>query len=812
MSICRLRLVDSRACLEEDPAEGLWAGLWSRFDAERVPGGAEACARKPCIRRSARRLCVCFAIAAASPLALAARPASADACPNAAFRIGASANLPDCRAYEMVSPPFKGGWPAGLDALFPDGNSAVGSSVGDFSGETDNGGFAQFYLFSRGPAGWVTSPLNVPSQFVQFTNIPYNQGGAFDPQVSASGVALLPAHGADQSVYQADLYLLHPDGSMQLVGPMLPSSAVPATPTGPVNPTPEGEGIVGASHDLSRVIFSIDPLGTLPPGVTTNLWPGDGTIRRHPISGTSLYEYLGAGHAGTSPDVPALVGLDNNGAQISQCGTAGVEDPTNAAPGISSAASTVFFTAAAGGCGGTGPAIGQLYARIGDPGSAQATVNLAGTSGCVASAACDVTSAPVYRGASTDGSRVFFTTEQPLSASDHDSGIDLYACDLPGDSGSTPIPGGVVNPCPSIHPVSVSGAAGGSGFESVVALSADGSHAYFTATGVLTSTPNQYGATATDGANNLYVYERGASVPSGHVAFIGAVDSSAPTAQTTGEGRFLVFTDTSLLTPDDASSSQQVFRYDAQTGELIRVSIGDQGFNNDGNTTISGPAAAASIENNFSALPDRGIHPNISDDGSKIVFLSPVGLTTQALDLVPSTNLSVRAFAANVYEYQNGRVSLISDGQDRNAMVGGLGGGGIDGSGRNIFFTTASKLVAADTDGNIDVYDARIGGGFPSAQGVSSCQGDACQPFSNPPSVQVPGSLSFSGFGNVRPDTTTPAPSPPLSRVQKLAKALRACTKQPRRKRAACRARARKLYGPKKAAKRSAKRSRRGRS
>ena len=50
---------------------------------------------------------------------------------------------------------------------------------------------------------------------------------------------------------------------------------------------------------------------------------------------------------------------------------------------------------------------------------------------------------------------------------------------------------------------------------------------------------------------------------------------------------------TEHLTPDDESSATQVFEYDAQTGMLVRVSIGQDDFNHNGNTDLTDGAESA---------------------------------------------------------------------------------------------------------------------------------------------------------------------------------------------------------------------------
>ncbi|HEV7483844.1 MAG TPA: hypothetical protein VGO13_12180, partial [Solirubrobacterales bacterium] len=63
---------------------------------------------------------------------------------------------------------------------------------------------------------------------------------------------------------------------------------------------------------------------------------------------------------------------------------------------------------------------------------------------------------------------------------------------------------------------------------------------------------------------------------------------------------------------------------------------------------------------------------------------------------------------------------------------------GIDGSGRDIFFQTAQPLAPGDGDGAVDVYDARVGGGFSVAK-QEPCSGETCQPSpAGPPAAPAP--------------------------------------------------------------------------
>jgi hypothetical protein len=659
--------------------------------------------------------------------------------------------LPEARAYELVTPPFKsfnnltaggsGLATANVTAISSDGSPVLLHSV-PLLGDEGNAGADEelegtFYGLDRTAAGWTLSSLT-PAAAV----FPFSHEELASPENTSAGlwVAAAPSQSADDE----DIYRREADGMFVNIGPVLPPSKTEGPPhgSGTQHLDSSEDAVIGASADLSRVAFN----------VAGPLWPGDHTLGGAP----SLYEYVGSGHSGEGGDVPALVGVDNAGDQISECGTGlgadlserPVEHPLELRNGISRGGSTVFFTAQAGGCEaggvvGAGPVANGLYARVGTPPGSQVTFDVAADSQseCAVTVACDVSVPVTYQGAASDGSKVFFTAAQSeLVAGDSDATTSLYECELPGDESAAPAPAGLVNACPDLKAVT-SPPSGGAEVQSVVAVSEDGSRVYLIAQGVLTSAANEQGQTAQAGQDNLYLWEAPSDAnPDGRTAFIATLpEGSLNEAQATPSGQDLVFTTPADLTDDDTSTVAQVFRYDSQSGELARVSVGQDGFDNDGNTTTNPAQLARS---------DLGMR-TIAEDGETIVFQSEDALTP-----------GIHGSFENVYEWHDGAVYLISGGVAKAELVG------MDPSAQDIFFIAPEELAAQDTDEDTDLYDARIDGGFPAPAVSPSCEGEECQgALTSPFSAPAPGSSGAPGVGNLTPGSTA---FPPLAAVGKV--------------------------------------------
>jgi Tol biopolymer transport system component len=658
-------------------------------------------------------------------------------CPNEALRSGLSVLLPECRAYEQVTPPFKS---LQLVGALPTSQAGTlfGFSVGTFAGGGTTATINVPYEFSREQSGWVTTPLSPPPGFLFG---PATQG--FSTLFNGAGATnLISMRPASAPAYRDDLYLER-KGTFTEVGPLIAPAAIPPTPVGYFELFHYTDHVDGVSRNLSHVIFGIQSVfGTeLPPGVSaeSNLWPGDETVSRN-----SLYEYTGTGNAR-----PQLVGVDEAGALISQCGTylGGTtgEANENEHNSVSADGEVVFFTVNPGGCTnslgqtGSGPPARELFARL--SGSRTVAISEPSSADC---RICD-TAEPAnaeFLGASEDGKRVYFLTEQELLPGT--IGPNIYEYDFEAPPATAGDPAGRIS--------LVSAGAADPEVQGVGTISEDGSSVYFVAHADLGTGPEPGGASPTPGGENLYDYHQpGPGLPP-RVSFVASLSpedaaqwsAGAETPmQATGDGRYLVFTSVADLTPDDTSTANQVFRYDDSTGSLVRVSIGDLGFNDDGNTTLGGTAVPRP---NFQASGINARHPAISEDGSTVVFQSPVGLTPRALNGLPAQPPLGRPL--NVYAYRDGRVHLISDGRV-SLRVTAIG---IDPSGTDIFFRTANALVPQDRDTSSDVYDARLGGGFAAPTEPSACGGESCQgSLVSAPPVAPPGSATFTGAANPRP-------------------------------------------------------------
>jgi DNA-binding beta-propeller fold protein YncE len=756
--------------------------------------------------------------------------------------------LPDNRSYEMVTPPEKNGALIGDNFRGPppviseDGSRVVLGSVQCFGGAESCPAVRRVigspYEFTRGGGGWTATALAPPA-----TEFATNSWWFFSAD---AGTALFTAptapHGED------DWYARQSDGSLVHVGPFTP-------PAAGQDHAAEERSTLGstATADLSHIVWGSNPV-----------WPGSASEE-----GGSLYEYTPA-----SNTQPVLVGVSGHGPAntdlISRCVTdlAGQQD--NA---LSGDGRVVYFRAKPEGtstaCLGTGAneslevPFAELYARVdgGEPEARTVPISEPKAPETLASAppdeACtqaecieDITNQANWRnatfwGASGDGSKAFFTSSQRLTdAASQDpnpndtggrqGGCETVAgasgCNLYEYEGATTRAGG--------HLVDISsGDTSGHGprVQGVTAISLDGSHVYFVAKSVLSTVANSQGELAHDEQNNLYVYTAGhvtfiATLPASDLEFDWEIVASVPNV--TPDGRFLVFTSSGALTPDmtRGDGARQVFRYDAQTGRLLRISIGARGFNDNGNGG-SGDASIVAAFHGYQRAGTGRPDPTMSNDGSYVFFMSPVALTPGALKSVQVGTcteaviseaggciLGTPFLAQNIYEYHEGTVSLISDGHDtaveENASCPGSFSAacliGTDETGSNVFFSTADRLSRQDTDTQLDFYDARIcTAGDPCIQPppptTPPCHDDACH--GTPPatpSLLTPGSASFNGAGNVAPPP--PSSKKPLTKAQKLSKALKACRQfKKKSKRAACERVARRRYGPSKAKKASAK-------
>jgi DNA-binding beta-propeller fold protein YncE len=459
-----------------------------------------------------------------------------------------------------------------------------------------------------------------------------------------------------------------------------------------------------------------------------------------------------------------------------------------------------------------------------------------------------------YMTANAEGTRVFFTSPERLTADSTAAEAysqigDLYEFEVTSGA-NEPLAGKLTDLTVDPHPGATAGVI------NVVAESKNGSYVYFVAEGKL--------GNATKTGDNLYVEHldeatKTWSAPTLIAALsqedlpdweeYGGHGSGGLTSNASPNGRYLAFMSNSSLTEydnvdaDSGAHDEEVYLYNSSTNRLLCASC---------NPTGARPVGLAEGNEYEENLVDYAKNWQYRTMAANVPGLTTKSLSSsiyQARYIDDSGRLFFNSNDAlvpadvngkeDVYEYEpsgvgscqppgygesgsvvysstvEGCIALISTGtsSEESAFMDASESGG------DVFFLTLSRLVPADYDTSIDLYDSHeCTSSSPCAPAPAltpppCTTGDACKPGPTPQPTLYgePSSQTFSGAGNVTPGSTAAKTVKPKTavqpRAQKLAKALRVCARGPKAKRKRCQAQARKKYGPVRTAKKTDRRA-----
>jgi DNA-binding beta-propeller fold protein YncE len=349
----------------------------------------------------------------------------------------------------------------------------------------------------------------------------------------------------------------------------------------------------------------------------------------------------------------------------------------------------------------------------------------------------------------------------------------------------------------------------GSGVDGVVGINEtgeDGAYTYFVAEGSLASNENQHGERASPGSPNLYVLSGGA------IRFIatlsyednelkGPLENNSieigdwqhnpgdRTAEVTPDGHAVSFLSHATLTRYDTNDVPEAYVYDSQTDQLSCASCSPDGLPPLDEAVVPTTDTGGNGGSTYMARW-------LSADGSRVFFDTREALVPQDTD-----------GKWNVYEWERdgagscqqsaGCVYLLSGGSSpENSLMTDASANGSD-----VFFTSREDFTPQAGGEDIKLYDARVDGGFP--ESFQACTGTGCQGVPPaPPIFATPSSATFNGVGNFETPSAGKRVTSKKKRTtaqlqaEKLSKALKACKRKPKRKRALCERQAKKRHSP----------------
>jgi hypothetical protein len=365
-------------------------------------------------------------------------------------------------------------------------------------------------------------------------------------------------------------------------------------------------------------------------------------------------------------------------------------------------------------------AVGLLLLAVSNAAALNRTTSLVSKPTGVADPNTDVVT---VRAISQDGSRVFFTTAQKMTADDNDTNrIDIYE----RSGGTTKLiskPTGVADPN--------SGDANIGGSTPEPSVSADGSRVFFVTTQKMTADDND--------TNRLDVYERSGGTTKLVSKPTGVADPDTADAdlsiRVSQDGSRVFFQTPEKLTSDDNDTGRlDVYERSGGTTKLVSKPTGvadpdtDEAtlgaVSQDGSRAFFNTTQKLTADdfdtNRFDAYERSGgttklvskatgIDPDSSGaffaatsaDGSRVFFATPQALTADDND----TNRD------DVYERSGGTTKLVSKATGiADPDTGGADFSGISQDGSRVFFLTAQKLTADDNDtARFDIYERSAG-------------------------------------------------------------------------------------------------------
>ena len=443
----------------------------------------------------------------------------AESCPNQALRVGLSAALPDCRAYEQISPQNKQGSNASPKAFAADGEHVQFFGTGAFAGAPRGG--SNNYVGTRTGDGWLTKPItpilppSVPNSVIG-PEINVNQDGS-----EALLSTIDPLDPADTN-NRVDFYRSRADGSFEWLSK--PTATFP-----PISDPAWGNVWFGRkTDDLSHVVFI----------KSAKLVPAAAGLED--IYAYGLYEWANGTLRLVSVDTQGEL-LNPYGAGIGSGPAGGEHLYTHA---LSDDGERIFFTTPASIQPALPPYdIKRVYLRE----SAQTTTEIS-ASQCTEVVCEGPVRDALYQGAAADGSVAFFRSEAQLT-NDATPGGGLYRYEVDSGELTLLVPGAI----------------------GLVGNSDDGSMVYFGSTAKLA--PG-----GSPGADNLYLFDAGTGTTT-FIATLGPddapiwVDNDYNAAAVTPSGNNLVFrTTVPLAAGYDNAGHSEIYRYDAPSAELSCVS------------------------------------------------------------------------------------------------------------------------------------------------------------------------------------------------------------------------------------------------